>query len=162
MKEVAVLLLVALLLNGCSSNQTATQTAAGGTWQVQTLGGEGASTGFSFNTQFTVGGDGTLSISYFQFINSGQPCFPINGGTLSGTMVLTENTTTFEVTGTFSYVVQSGSNTLTFNGTVTGTQNGLNGTTLSDATGTGNWTLAGDGTNGCIDTVGSFVLTQST
>lgn len=161
MKEVAALLLVALLLNGCSSNQTPTQTAAGGTWQVQTLGGEGVSTGFSFNTQFTVGGGGALSISYFQFINSGQPCFPLSGGTLSGSMVLTENTTTYLVTGTFSYVVQSGSNTLTFTGTVTGNENGLNGTILSGATGSGAWTLAGDGTSGCVDTSGSFTMSQS-
>ena len=161
MKEVAVLLLVALLLNGCGSNSTPTQTAAGGTWQMQTLGGQGASTGFSFNTQFTVGGSGALSITYFQFINSGQPCFPLDGGTLSGTLILNENTTTYAVTGTVTYVVQSGSNTLTFNGTMTGNENGLNGTILSGATGEGTWTLAGDGTNGCVDTSGSFTMTQS-
>ena len=34
MKEVAILLLVALLLNGCGSTSTATQTAAGGLWSA--------------------------------------------------------------------------------------------------------------------------------
>jgi hypothetical protein len=162
MKEVAILLLLALMLNGCGSNSTPTQTAAGGTWQVQTVGGEAASTGFSFNTQFTVSGDGTLTISYFQFINSGQPCFAFTGDTVSGQMVLTENTVTYQVTGTFNYVVQSGSNKLTLTSDdVTGTENGLTGTTLSGITANGTWTLAGDGTNGCVDTSGTFTMSQS-
>ena len=103
MKEVAILLLVALALNGCgSSNTTATQTAAGGTWQAQTFGGIGPDSGFSFITQFTLGSNGTLSISYFQFLNSNSAqCFPVSGGTQAGSMILTENTTNFTVTGPF-------------------------------------------------------------
>jgi hypothetical protein len=165
MKEVATLLLVALMLNGCSGNSqtAAVQTAAGGTWQAQMLGGEGTASGFSFVTQFTVGSDGTLSVSYFQFLNQSSvqpPCFPISGGTIAGSMILTENTTNFTVTGPFSYTVQSGGNTLTLTGTVTGTENGLNGTTLSGASVTGTWTLAGG--SGCNDaTGGSFTMTQS-
>jgi len=61
MKEVAVLLLAALILNGCStSSTTSVQTAAGGTWQAEMLGGQGTASGFSFITQFTVGSNGTL------------------------------------------------------------------------------------------------------
>jgi hypothetical protein len=161
MKEVAILLLVALTLNGCGTTSTPVQTAAGGLWSAQMLGGDSPATGYSFITQFTVGGDGTLSVSYFQFLNlSSTPCFPINGGTVAGSMILTQNTTNFTVTGTFTLTVQSGGNTLTLNGTVTGTENGLNGSTLSGASITGTWTLAGG--TGCSDSTNtSFTMTQS-
>jgi hypothetical protein len=161
MKEVALLLLVALLLNGCSSSTTPTQTAAGGTWEAQMFGGSGPDSGFSFITQFTIGGGGTLSVSSFQFLNQNSAqCFPVSGGGLSGTMTLIENTTDFSVTGTFSFTIQSGGNTLTLSGNVTGTENGLNGTTLSGGLVTGTWTLTGG--TGCNDTTGgSFTMTQS-
>jgi hypothetical protein len=159
MKEVAILLLAALMLSGCGNSTTQVQQSAAGTWQAALNGGEGDSTGFSFNTQFTVGGDGALSISYFQFLNSGEPCFPFSGEAPTGSMILNENLNTFGVTGTFTFVVKSGSNTLTLTSkTVTGTESG---TTLSGITINGNWTLAGDGTKGCNNTSGSFVLTQS-
>jgi len=162
MKQVAILLLGALLLNGCGTNSTATQTAAGGLWSAQMLGGDGAASGFSFTTQFSVsGGGGALSISSFQFLTAGQ-CFPVNGETPTGSMVLIENTTTYQVTGTFTFTVQSGGNALTLNGTVTGTENGLNGTTLSGAMATGTWEFAGSGSPaGCTNTSGSFTMTQT-
>ena len=87
MKEVVVVLLVALMLNGCGSSTPTAQTASGGVWQSQMSGGAGESSGFSFVTQFTVGGNGALSISNFQFLTSGT-CFPVNGGTESGTLDL--------------------------------------------------------------------------
>ena len=158
MKEVAILLLITLMLNGCgSSTTTSTQTAAGGTWEAQLLGGQGQSSGFSFITQFTVeGSGGSLSISGFQFLTAGA-CFPTTGGTESGSMNLTVNTSTNAVSGTLTYSVQSGGNTLTLNGTsVTGTESG---TTLSGGSVTGTWTLAGG--TGCNDaTGGSFTMTQ--
>ena len=154
MKEVAILLLVALALNGCGSSTPTPQTAAGGVWSADLPGGSGEASGFSFTTQFTVNSDGTLSITYFQFLTHGT-CFPISGGTQTGTMALTANTTTFAVTGTFTYTVQSANNTLTLNGTVTGSQAG---TTLSGGTVTGSWTLTGD--PGCTGTTGSFTMTQ--
>jgi hypothetical protein len=162
MKEVAILLLVALMLNGCNSSTATVQTAAGGIWQAQMLGGNGPASGFSFISQFTVNGDGSLSISSFQFLTSNSAqCFPVTGGTETGSMILTENTTNFTVTGTFKFTVQSGGNTLTLNGTVTGTENGLNGTTLSGGSITGTWTLTGGA--GCSVTTGntSFTMTQS-
>ncbi len=162
MKEVAILFLVALLLNGCGTSSTATQTAAGGTWQAQMLGGEGPASGFSFITSFSVsGGGGGLTISTFQFLT--QPtCFAVNGETPTGTMSLVENPNTYAVTGTLTFTVQSGSNMLVLTGPVTGTENGLNGTTLSGAMATGTWTFTGSGTPaGCSDTSGSFTMTQS-
>ena len=158
MKEVAILLLITLVLNGCgSSSKTTVQTAAGATWQAEMLGGQGTASGFSFITQFTVGSDGTLSISYFQFLNSNSTqCFPVSGGTQSGSMVLTTNTSNSTVTGTLSFTVQSGGNTLTLTGTVTGTESG---TTLSGGSVTGTWALSGG--TGCSDaTGGSFTMTQ--
>lgn len=158
MKEVAILLLLALTLNGCSnSNSTTTaQTASNGTWQAKLSGGAGEASGFSFNTQFTLNSDGSLSIESFQFLTAG-PCFPESPDSESGMMVLTVNTSTEQVTGTFSYTVQGNGNTLTLTGTVTGTENG---TTLTNATVTGTWTLTGG--TGCNDTTGgSFTMTQS-
>jgi hypothetical protein len=162
MKVVAILLVAALLLNGCGTSSTATQTAAGGTWSAQLLGGEGPASGFSFVTSFSVGGSGGgLTLSSFQFDTAGA-CFPENGDTVTGTMVLVENQTTFQVTGTIAFTVKSGSNTLTLNGNVTGTENGLNGTTLSGAVATGTWTFTGSGTPaGCSNTSGSFTMTQT-
>jgi hypothetical protein len=162
MKVVAILLAAALLLNGCGTSSTATQTAAGGTWSAQLLGGEGPASGFSFVTSFSVGGSGGgLTLSTFQFDTAGA-CFPVNNDTVTGTMVLVDNQTTFQVTGTLVLTVKSGSNTLTLNGNVTGTENGLNGTTLAGAVATGTWTFTGSGTPaGCNDTSGSFTMTQS-
>jgi len=168
MKQVAILVLVAVMLNGCGSNSTKVQTAASGTWEAQMLGGEGSSSGFSFVAAFTVvGTGGSLNISNFQFINQltnqtlgGAPCFPIFGATPAGSMDLIVNTTNFTVTGTFSFTVVSGGNTLTLTGNVTGTENGLNGTTLSGASITGTWTVAGGA--GCNDpTGGYFTMSQS-
>jgi hypothetical protein len=162
MKEVAVLLLITLLFNGCgSSNTTTPSTTPGVTWQAQMLGGSGPDSGYSFITQFTLNSSGTLNITYFQFRNtSSAQCFPVSGGTQSGQMTLTQNTTTLTVTGTMVYTVQSGGNTLTLNGTsVTGTEP-LNGTTLSGGVVTGTWSLTGG--TGCNDTTGgSFTMTQS-
>ena len=158
MREVAILLLVAVMLNGCGTTTTATQTAASGLWYADMLGGAGPASGFSFDTQFTVSGSGGgLSITSFQFLTAGA-CFPVNGETPTGQMILTENSTTFQVTGTFMFTVASGSNTLTLNGTVTGTENGLNGTTLSGAVATGTWMLTG--TAPCDGVAGSFTMTQ--
>ena len=157
MKEVAVLLLVALVLNGCgsSSKTTTTQKTATGVWSADLPGGSGEASGFSFTTQFTINGDGSLNITFFQFLTQGT-CFPVSGGTQAGAMVLTTNTTTNGVTGTFTFTVQSGGNTLTLNGTVTGTSST---TTLSGGSITGTWSLAGG--TGCSSTGGGFTMTQT-
>jgi hypothetical protein len=156
LKKLAILPLIALLMaSGCSSNTTTAQTAASGGWGAQLLGGAGEASGFSFTTQFTVNGDGSLSISYFQFLTEG-PCFPYSGENPSGTMVLTLNSND-TVTGTFNFTVASSGNTLTLNNAnVTGTEVG---TTLSGGSVSGDWSLTGG--TGCNATSGTFTMTQS-
>jgi hypothetical protein len=167
MKEVAILLLLALMLNGCGNSTPTVQAGASGIWEAQLFGGNETASGFSFITQFTVNLNGPLSITSFQFLtyNPGDSsnCFPINGGTVTGSMplqVLSNNT----VSGTINYVVTSGGNTLTLNGTVTGTASengsGTNATyTLTSATVSGTWAVTGG--TGCSATGGSFTMIQS-
>jgi hypothetical protein len=161
MKQLATMLLVAITLSGCSSAPNAVQVASNEVWQAQLLGGEDTP-GFSFITQFTIGGNGTLSFSTFQFINAGS-CFPVTGENPTGTMDLTINGSTGEVSGTFSLTVTANSNTLTLTGNVTGTETnpGTTSATLNGTTVTGNWTLAGG--TGCNDTLpdNTFTMTLS-
>ncbi|MFZ0759901.1 MAG: hypothetical protein WAM69_08140, partial [Candidatus Sulfotelmatobacter sp.] len=125
------------------------------------LGGSGTASGFSFNMEFTVSSSGVLSVDYFQFLTQGT-CFAINGEAPTGSMILTLNSND-TVTGPFSLVVTGKGNTLTLNGTVTGTAIVTGNTqnlssTLTGATVTGTWTLAGG--TGCSATGGSFTMTQ--
>jgi len=163
MKAVAILLVAALImLNGCGTSSNPTQTAVGGTWSATLLGGDGAASGFSFTTQFTVSGaGGALTISSFQFLTKGA-CFPVNGDTVTGTMTLTFNPTTYEVNGTLNaFTVQSGGNSLVLNGTVTGTEpGGPTGTTLTGGMIQGTWTLTGSPECTLTNSNTSFTMTQ--
>jgi hypothetical protein len=152
LKAFPVLLLAALTLSGCSNNSKAAQVASASTWQAQLLG---EPSGLSFNTQFTVNADGSLNIESFQFLTE-NPCFPVSGGSVAGTMILTINTSTDEVTGTFSYTVQYQSNTLTLTGTVTGTDVG---STFSNALVTGTWTASGSTSCTAVGP-GSFTMSE--
>ncbi len=166
MKQVALLLLVALMLSGCSNNVVNTQTAqqaASGVWSAEMLGGSGEASGFSFNTEFTVHSGGDLEITYFQFLTAEggtSPCFPVNGGTEAGTMKLNIDPSTGEVTGTMTYTVQATGNTLTLNGQVTGTA-AITGipTSLSNGSVTGTWAVTGG--SGCNATGGTFTMCQA-
>jgi hypothetical protein len=154
MKEVAILLLLALALNGCGGSTTTVQTPSGATWAAVLTGGTGADPDPSFNTQFTLNSDASLSITFLQFLTQ-QSCFPVSGGTETGQIAnLNINSSTFAVTGTFTYTVQSGSNTLTLTGPLTGTENG---TTLTNGLATGTWSETGG--TGCVAS-GSFTMTQ--
>lgn len=167
MKEVAILLLVALMLNGCGSSSAPAQVSAAATWQAALSGGEGPASGMSFNTQFTLNSDGSLNISSFQFLtNQNTSCFAVSGESPTGTISnLIVNTSTNQVTGNFSYTVQGNGSTLTLAGTLvgteTGTQVGTNNTgTFTSATVTGTWSFVGGGTpTGCNSSVGSFTMT---
>jgi hypothetical protein len=162
MKEVAILLLVAVALSGCGGTPTintqTAQTAAGGIWSAQVLGGSGAASGFSFNTEFTVNGDTSLAVTYFQFLTQGT-CFPVDGGTQNGNMDLNIDGSTGVVTGTLKYMVQASGNTLTLNGQVTGTATTQNPNALSDGSVTGTWAVTGG--SGCNATGGTFTMCQS-
>lgn len=161
MKEVAILLLVALTFaTGCSSNQTIAQTASGGVWQAVTAGGEGDSSGFSFITQFTVDSNGALSISNFQLDNS-TSCFGSGTASAGGTLTLTYNSADQLIPPsalTFT-VTSSAGDTVTFSSTtVTGT---ANGTTLTGGSIVGTWVLAPASGSACVATSGTFTMTQA-
>lgn len=155
-------LLVALSLTSCSTPTVSqqAQTAAGGIWSAEIVGGSGPASGFSFTTEFTLSTDGNLTITYFQFLTQeagSNACFPIDGGTENGQMVLNANESTDQVTGTLKYTVTASGNTLTLNGNVTGTEvNGL--PPLSDGSITGTWTVAGS--TSCTGS-GNFTMTQA-
>jgi hypothetical protein len=160
MKEFAVLLLLALLLNGCGDNHVANpQVAAGGVWQSEMLGGDGAASGLSFIAQFTVANNGAMNFTSFQLLTQiDGGCLPVTGPRPTGTLMVTPNAAN-QVSGTFSLTVVSGANTLTLTSTsVTGTLNGINDT-LSDGVIIGTWTLKGS--TGC-NTNGTFTMTQTT
>jgi hypothetical protein len=160
MKEFAVLLLLALMLNGCGDNHVPNpQVAAGGVWLSEMDGGDGMGSGLSFIAQFTVANNGAMNFTSFQFLTSINPgCFPVTGPRPSGTLVVTPNAAN-QVSGTFSFTVVSGGNTLSMTSTsVTGTLNGTNDT-LADGVIIGTWTLKGG--TGC-NTNGTFTMTQHT
>lgn len=155
-----ILLLLTAMIGGCGSPSSDVQTAAGGVWQAELVGGDSAQ-GFSFVAGFTVAGaGGTLTFSSFQFLTQGA-CFPVNGETPTGSMVLTVNTNNNEVTGPVTFTVTANGNTLAMTGTVTGTENGIYGTQMSDGAATGSWTFTGSGSSGCSSTSGSFTMTQA-
>jgi hypothetical protein len=162
MKEVAILLVLALLLNGCGASSTAVQTAASGGWQAEMFGGEGTASGFSFIAQWTVtGSGGALTVSDFQFLTAiPGGCFPVNGEVPTGTLNLVYNSADQLIPpSSFSFVITASGNTLTLSSlTVTGTYNSVNGT-FSDLLITGNWALTGG--TGCNGVNGSFTMTQT-
>ena len=161
MKEVAILLLLALMLNGCGSTTATVQTASGGVWQSEMIGGEGAASGLSFITQFTAASDGTLSVSNFQFLTQVDGgCFPVTVQTSpTGNLQANFNAADQVVSPfSFSFVVLGMGNTLTLTGTtMTGTLNTTTNT-LSNGIITGNWTVQGG--TGC-NTSGQFTMTQT-
>ncbi len=167
MKQVAILVLMAIMLDGCSSTRTL-QSTTSGIFQAVMYGGVGDASGFSFITQFTLNSDFTLNVLSFQFLTENTvgntPCFPINGGTVSGKIANYVVNTNDTVTGNLTFTVKSGGNTLTLTGVVTGTATVTGtppntSTTLTSASVSGNWSLAGGA--GCNDAGGSFTMNQS-
>ncbi len=161
MKEVAVLVLLAVMLNGCGSS-TAVEAPSTDVWQAVISGGVATSSGFSFNTQFTVSSGGTLSIGSFQLLNQ-DTCFGSVGPTPSGTLNVTYNSAD-QISGTFSFTIPSSAgDTVTLTSTsVTGTANVNNNNLLSGVTIVGNWTLTpGSGSKCVAVNNGTFTMTQS-
>jgi hypothetical protein len=158
MKKLSISLLLTLAISGCGSGKPTAQSATGGLWSAALSQGEGSASGFSFITQFTVSSGGTLNFSSFQFINQGN-CFPLDGGSISGNMDLTENMATDEVTGSMTLTVSGNGNTLTLT-SPDGVNGTLTGSSLSNGTVTGNWTVTGG--TGCNNGAGSFTMTSQT
>jgi hypothetical protein len=133
---------LALFAAGCGSNHSASN--INGNWNAMLVDSGGTSV-FTFGTNLTLQGNGTLAITNFSF-NTNSPCF-VSGETESGTFALTGNFNG-NVNGKLGMTVQSGTpagNTLTLAGTA-------NGNTI-----TGNWTLTGAA--GCTGN-GTFTMTR--
>ena len=131
----AMLLAAAMTLVGCGSN-SGNPANINGTWNA-TLTNTNSQTLFSFGTSLVVNGDGSLSISNFQF-TSNEPCFGETAGTETGSFSLSGNFNG-NVTGSFGFTINSvnpAGNVLTLNGTA-------NGKTIS-----GTWSLSGQGCTG--------------
>ena len=138
----ALVVCVGMALIGCGSNGS--NSNINGTWNATLVSG-GNPTVFSFGTSFEVNGDGSLSVSNFQFTTN-SPCF-VSGERESGSFTLSGNFNG-SVNGTFAFTVQSGNpsgNALALSGTA-------NGNTIS-----GTWTLTGSG--GCTGN-GTFTMTK--
>jgi len=125
------------------------------------------SSGFSFNTQFTVSSGGVLNISgngSFQLLNL-DTCYgnlPSNAITPAGTLITTYNSADV-VTGTFSFTIPSPKgDVITLTSTsVTGTVNPNNNYVLSGGSIIGNWALVPGSGSTCVAASGSFTMTQT-
>lgn len=140
---VAMLLVVGLVMVGCSSNSNNGGNVSG-TWTA-TLTDTTQNQVFNFSTQLVDSGNGTVNVTNFSF-SSNSSCF-VSGETETGTFGLTGNLNG-NVQGTFGMTITSGNpsgNVLTLTGTV-------NGGTIS-----GQWTLTG-GVN-CTGS-GNFTMTR--
>jgi len=145
MKQFAavVLLVAGLAMVGCGSKD-GSPANINGMWNASLIDINNA-TIFTFGTSLVVNGDGSLSISNFNFTSS-SPCF-VSGETESGSFTLSGNFNG-NVTGKFQFAVLSGTpagNTLTLSGTA-------NGNTIS-----GTWSLSGSGCTG----TGTFTMTHT-
>ena len=133
-----------LVLVGCGTNNHSNPANFNGTWNA-TLLDINNTTVFTFGTSLVVNGNGSLTISNFQF-NSNSPCF-VSGETESGSFALMGNFNG-QVNGRFGFTILSGSpvgNTLTLSGAA-------NGNTVS-----GTWALTGG--SGCTGS-GSFRMVR--
>jgi hypothetical protein len=165
MKQVVILLLVALMLNGCNAKD-AVQAGAGGIWQANLTGGDGQASGFSFVTEFTVGNTGPITFNSLQFLTYDQngsqqeSCFPLSPQLSddTGTTDLMYNSANQLINSTVSITVISGGNTLTLTSiSVTGTLNTNGKGQITGGLVTGNWAVTGGaGCNGG----GNFTMTQ--
>jgi len=140
---IAVIMLLGLTLIGCGSSSS-NSSNINGNWNA-TLVGSNNTTMFQFGTSFTANGDGSVTVSNFNF-TSNSSCFA-NGATETGSFGVAGDFNG-NTNGTFGMTVQSTSpsgNTLTLAGTD-------KGNTIS-----GTWTLAGS--TGCTGS-GTFTMSK--
>jgi hypothetical protein len=154
-KAVALMLLaLELSLSGCSASPTSTVKAADGIWESALAGTDAGVAVFNFVTSFSIGADGSLSVSSVSFLTGG-PCFPVTGATASGSFDVI-SAAIASTTANFQFMVQSGDNSLALTGTATGTTDSSNNTTWNSITGT--WISSGD--SSCAGS-GTFTMTRS-
>jgi hypothetical protein len=141
--SIAFVLVLGLALVGCGSDNSKSSDI-NGTWNA-TLISAGNQTVFTFGTSLKVNGDGSLSVSNFQFTTD-STCF-VSDETESGSFTLSGDLNG-HANGKFGFSVQSGTpagNTLALSGNA-------NGNTIS-----GTWTLTGSGA--CTGN-GTFIMTK--
>jgi hypothetical protein len=155
MRNLAILglLAVELTLVGCGSSTSSTVKTADGVWESALIGSNAGVGVFNFITRFSVGTNGSLSVSYLSFLTTG-PCFLISGNTASGSFNVTATGTS--PAANFEFTVQSGGNALALTGTATGTTDSSGNITWSTITGT--WALTGE--TGCEGS-GTFTMTRT-
>jgi hypothetical protein len=175
MKKLAFAALLALAIALCScgsgTNTPVKTTGAGGIWEAQLYGGTGQAALLDFTSQFSVGASGgttssgTLDITSFHFINSNS-CFPVSISTTegnsgeSGSATLVTSASN-QVTGSLTYNVAAGSDTLLLTTTASsglpgGQVTGMSvNSALQNGVVTGNWTVSGS----CSGS-GTFVMCQ--
>jgi PBP1b-binding outer membrane lipoprotein LpoB len=160
MKEVAIVLLLAVVLTGCSNTSTTVPVSSGSVWATEMVGGSGTSSGFSFNLQFTLSGT-NMNISNFELINS-DTCFGANTVTAAGTLDITANSDN-QVSGTMSFTLSSAAGDVVTlaSSSVTGTgSTASNGAPLTGGVIKGMWTLVPASGSGCVTAAGSFTMTE--
>jgi hypothetical protein len=170
MKQVRILLLLLLLPvmpSGCG-NSKATEVPSGSVWQAVMSGGTGTSSGFSFNTQFTVSSSGVLSFpntSSFQLLNLDTCLGNVASNAIvpAGTLNTPYNSADQVVGGTFSFTIPSPKgDVITLTSTsVTGTVNPNNNYIISGASIIGTWALVPGSGSSCVTASGSFSMTQT-
>lgn len=158
MRNLAIVAFLALelMVTGCGSSSSSTSSStqsANGIWESALVGSDVGVGVFNFTTSFTVGGGGSLSVSYLSFLTTG-PCFPLTGSSTSGSFDVTSTGSPPAANVTFT--VQSGGNSLSMTGTATGTSDSSGNVTWTSITGT--WTLTGG--TGCAGG-GTFTMTKS-
>jgi len=178
MKKLATLCLVAIeiAVAGCGvipPPTTQVNTNVSGNWEAQLSGGTGEGTLINFVTTFQFANLGALDITYLNFIND-NACFQ-GGQTATGTVTNAQTLANGQFSGTLTYKIVSGTpagNTLTLQGTITGTSSGTPGTigTLTDGAVTGSpsaanpkfgWKLTGSSDcGGSKGMTGTFTMCQ--
>jgi hypothetical protein len=156
------LLAIAALLSSCGSNQIQglPTSSISGNWEAQLTGGTGPAAALNFLVNFNLfvtNGSGSqgLNINNISFINANS-CFPsfltVPAGGASGTVNLTNDLNTGQITGSIVLTIKSGTgNTLTLNATpptgeLIAKSGGSNGVVTNGGV-NGQWTLTGS--NGC-------------
>jgi hypothetical protein len=137
-----IALATALILPGCGGSSTSTDFS--GNWAA-TLSNTASTTVYVFNAAFTQTSADAVTVAGLKFTTGGAPCFE-ELGSQTGQLTIGSTSTTLQLTILGAQPGASSLNTLTLEGTVSG----------SNVSGT--WVLQGFG--GCTGS-GNFTMTKS-